>query len=395
MIDYKPENYGLELPFSSKVDLASLSPEVREIVFAETKIPVSVESSRTLRVKILDLCGMTCTFCHNEGTPVSQAYWADINSPNLSYSGGRVSVFQERNRVNFLAGVMHPDYRFEDAITKVKNAIGVNEVHFTGGEPTLHQELVDLVAFCTELGYKVRLTSNGENGANVIADCKKAGLEKINFSIFGITPEELAMVQAERYGRTRLAAKKIDALDASIHSAVESGVPISLNVVMRDLSDRPRLEHLIDKYGRKEVTIRILNDLSGGDESYLAIYELLCKIGAEPSGIKIEAGGSSTVINYSLGSDKVLGFKQIRRSHLDECRTCEFNNPDDCKEGYYGTRLYVDQDGEYHVGVCIQRMDLVQHVGEFARSGLARQVAELRENEERLLKERYAGRLVS
>ena len=25
---------------------------------------------RTLRVKIIDACGMTCTFCHNEGTPV-------------------------------------------------------------------------------------------------------------------------------------------------------------------------------------------------------------------------------------------------------------------------------------------------------------------------------------
>jgi cyclic pyranopterin phosphate synthase len=34
-------------------------------------IPKYVVKDRILKIKILDLCGMTCTFCHNEGTPVS------------------------------------------------------------------------------------------------------------------------------------------------------------------------------------------------------------------------------------------------------------------------------------------------------------------------------------
>ena len=34
-------------------------------------LPVHVQHDRTLRVKIIDACGMTCTFCHNEGTPVA------------------------------------------------------------------------------------------------------------------------------------------------------------------------------------------------------------------------------------------------------------------------------------------------------------------------------------
>ena len=33
-------------------------------------LPTHIETDATLRVKILDACGMTCTFCHNEGTPV-------------------------------------------------------------------------------------------------------------------------------------------------------------------------------------------------------------------------------------------------------------------------------------------------------------------------------------
>ena len=34
-------------------------------------IPVHVDKDTTLRVKIIDACGLTCTFCHNEGTPVA------------------------------------------------------------------------------------------------------------------------------------------------------------------------------------------------------------------------------------------------------------------------------------------------------------------------------------
>jgi cyclic pyranopterin phosphate synthase len=34
-------------------------------------IPVHVHKDATLRVKIHDTCGLTCTFCHNEGTPVT------------------------------------------------------------------------------------------------------------------------------------------------------------------------------------------------------------------------------------------------------------------------------------------------------------------------------------
>src|SRR5690606_32957193 len=35
-----------------------------------TGIPVHVEKDKTARVKIHDPCGLTCNFCHNEGTPV-------------------------------------------------------------------------------------------------------------------------------------------------------------------------------------------------------------------------------------------------------------------------------------------------------------------------------------
>ena len=58
-------------------------------------------------------------------------------------------------------------------------------------------------------------------------------------------------------------------------------------------------------------------------------------------------------------------------------------------EGFYGTRLYVDKAGNYKVGVCLQRMDLVSDVNTFVKSDLNRQVLELRETEYKAMQQLY------
>ncbi len=63
------------------------------------------------------------------------------------------------------------------------------------------------------------LTSNGENGAAVLPECAEAGLDRINLSVFGTTPDELAAVQAPRLASPRLAARKLDALTDTIETA--------------------------------------------------------------------------------------------------------------------------------------------------------------------------------
>ena len=76
-----------------------------------------------------------------------------------------------------------------------------------------------------------------------------------------------------------------------------------------------------------------------------------------------------------------MTFKQIRPTRIEACNDCELNNPEDCKEGFYGTRLYVDTDGQYRVGVCLQRMDLTAPIDDFLSGPLSQQVVDLRERE--------------
>lgn len=381
---------------AERISTIGLSKKAEALVQLEQEIPVTVGLDTAIRPKILDNCGMSCTFCHNEGTPVaSSRQRGDVVLPSPTYKGGRVSVFEQTNGVNFLPGVMQPDEAFAKSLNAVREALGNNELHLTGGEPTLHRNLPAVIRMASENGFSVKMTSNGENGAQVLKQAAEAGLDKVNFSIFGTTPEELAKVQHEKYRKVKLAETKLDALRRSIDTALDNGIEADANIVMSSSDHAARVRRVIDEYN-DQLSVRILNDLDDGDSSYAAIYELMADLNAVPTQLYVEAGSSNSRVKYTLPGGREIYFKQIRRTTLPEtCGSCSLNNNDDCKEGFYGTRLYVDNKGEYKVGICLQRMDLTVSVDEFINSPLVEEINKLRSNELKQLSSYYEDRLSS
>lgn len=380
---------------AERLTLIDLDPGVEELIRLERQIPVNVGHNLSLRPKILDKCGMACNFCHNEGTPVASAYVSDISNPKTSYLCGRVSVFEENNGVNFLPGTMQPNKKFENALRVMSKAIGCRELHLTGGEPTLHSSLPEIINMANNVGYSVKMTSNGENVPSKISECAAAGLKKVNLSIFGTTPEELAAVQIPRRSDVLLADMRLNSIRKSIDSALECGVKVDANIVMTDYSHAERVVRIIKEYDDK-VSVRILNDLGAGDQSYLDIYRLLSEIGATPKELYVEAGSSNSRVKYELPDGREIFFKQIRRTTLPEvCDDCHLNNDNDCKEGYYGTRLYIDNKGKYKVGVCLQRMDLTVDLDKFIASNIPDEIIKFREAEYDLLRNHYKDRIIS
>lgn len=392
-------NSGNELQgfsVAERLSTQGLSAEIACLIELERTVPVTVGMDTSLRPKILDSCGMTCTFCHNEGTPVAGSRsGGNVNLMNPTYRGGRVSVFEETNNVSFVPGTMQPGEEFESSLTLMRETLGVTELHMTGGEPTLHRNIAELVRSARESGFSVKMTSNGENGARVLKECAEAGLEKVNFSIFGTTPEELAEVQNTKYGNVKLAGIKLVALQRSIDTALENNIKVDANIVMSDSSHADRVRRIINDYDDR-VSVRILNDLDAGDSSYHAIYGLMASLDAVPVQLYVEAGSSNSRVKYLLPNGREIFFKQIRRTVLPEtCAGCSLNNDTDCKEGYYGVRMYIDTDGQYKVGVCLQRMDLTMDIDEFAKSSIAQEVNELRTSEFEQLSNYYASRIIN
>ena len=346
-----------------------------------SSLPTHIETDTTLRVKILDACGMTCTFCHNEGTPVV------VDNRNrglipfqISGSSGRTSIYAATNGSNFLPSTIPPDEGFSHALHHLGENMGFTELHLTGGEPTLHPRLPELVSLATEQGYRVCMTSNGENGARQIPACAEAGLDRVNFSIFGTTPEELAQVQHERFRDRAKAAAKIDALRASIQACVEHRVRASANIVVLDHTHIERVHRLLDSYA-PQLSVRLLNSLDHGQESIDAIDEILRQRGAVAEARRLTAGASGARTAYLIdGGQRRIHVKWIRPVRLPTtCQGCRFNNDTDCQEGFYGLRLYRDRAGRYLVGVCLQRMDLCRPIDDFFNGPMSTEILRFRQ----------------
>jgi cyclic pyranopterin phosphate synthase len=360
-------------------------------------IPVEVRPDRTLRVKIIDACGLACSFCHNEGTPVAKD---NINRDAGEFTGtpgrsGRVSIYLDTNGANFLPARIPADADFALALAAVRGSLPTTEVHFTGGEPTLHPDLPGLIRVARRLGLTVGLTSNGENGAAVLPAAAEAGLDRINLSVFGTTPLELAAIQAPRLASPKLAERKLAALDATIEAATAHGVKVSANIVIPTRDHVDRVLRIIERHGRS-VVVRMLVSLEDGGASLDAMRDVVDHLGAVPVRRIITAGASDQRVRYRLPDGRTLYTKSIRLARLPEtCADCRFNNPDDCQEGYYSVRMYRAVGGSFMVGVCIQRMDLCLPLGEFVMSQRSREVAAFRDDEAARLMRLHSAQVVA
>ncbi len=348
-------------------------------------VPTSVFLNRTLRVKIIDSCGMNCTFCHNEGTPVVSDNSRAASRFVSRGASGRVSIYVGTNGARFLPASVAPDAEFASTLRALRDALDLDELHLTGGEPTLHPRLAEIVQVGVAAGLRVGVTSNGERGAAVLENCARAGLDRINFSVFGTTAGELAQVQHPRFANVRRAERKIAALRESIGAAERSGIRASANIVVPNYDHAPRIRRLLDEYS-PWLSVRLLNSLDDGAESVAAIDQILTDLGAVATAHHVTAGASGSRTAYTLPGGRTIWFKQIRSVRLpNTCAGCRFNNDTDCQEGFYGVRLYRDARGGFQVGVCIQRMDLCIPVDEFIRHDLCREVLALRDAEYRQL----------
>jgi pyrroloquinoline quinone biosynthesis protein E len=104
-------------------------------------------------------------------------------------------------------------------------ALGVLQVHFSGGEPTVRDDLVDLVRHAERIGLYTNLITAGVllDRARVAA-LADAGLQHVQLSVQGATPASADHVAGLRGGH----ARKLEAA----RLVREAGLPLTLNAVI-------------------------------------------------------------------------------------------------------------------------------------------------------------------
>jgi len=109
--------------------------------------------------------------------------------------------------------------------------LGVDKIRLTGGEPTVHPDLIPIIRGIRDLGVrKISMTTNGLRLAELAKPLKDAGLERVNVSLDTLNAEKFHRIT--RWG-------KLDRVMAGIYAAEAVGLtPLKINaVVARGFND--------------------------------------------------------------------------------------------------------------------------------------------------------------
>lgn len=155
-----------------------------------------------LRISVTDRCNLRCRYCMPEE-----------GVPNLQH-----------NHILSLEDLAR--------LARVGARIGIRKVRLTGGEPLIRKNLVSLVeniASIPEID-DLALTTNGLLFADMAADLKKAGLNRVNFSMDTMVEERFQFI-TRRSGLDKVRAAIFKALELNMH-------PVKINtVIIRGFND--------------------------------------------------------------------------------------------------------------------------------------------------------------
>ncbi len=173
---------------------------------------------KSLRVQVNTTCNFSCFFCHMEGT--------GINSASMSPS------------------------EIEKAI-EVAAKWGVDKVKFTGGEPTIRSDIVDIVQRTRKhIGGNISMTTNGIMLPKLAASLKKAGLDRVNISLHSIDRQGFQFITGTDF---------LEKVVKGIRAAKEAGLfPIKINFVVLKGINVDQIPKMIELSAREGVILQLI-----------------------------------------------------------------------------------------------------------------------------------------
>ena len=162
-----------------------------------------------LRISLTDKCNMRCVYCMTEDM-----------------------VFQPNEELLTTAEIRR--------LVQIFARAGVDKIRLTGGEPTVHPDLLTIVRDIRAAGItRISMTTNGLRLSELAVPLKQAGLERVNVSVDTLDPERFHRVT--RWGHL---AKVLD----GVYAAEAAGLtPVKINAVIargfneQDIADLARL----------------------------------------------------------------------------------------------------------------------------------------------------------
>ena len=182
------------------------------------ELPVKV-----LRVAVTQRCNLNCIYCHHEGE-CSQS------------DNGRKEITKEE---------------IEDLL-KVSKELGIRKVRFTGGEPLLRKDIVEIIDTASKYMDDISMSTNGVLLSSTISDLKKAGISRINVTLNTLNEEIYKSITGKN--------KLHDVLDGIEKTFLEEIFPIKVNMVVMQRNYR-EIKDLV-KYTKEGMVLQLIELIS-------------------------------------------------------------------------------------------------------------------------------------
>ncbi len=260
-----------------------------------------------LRISVTRRCNFRCVYCHDEG---------------------QGPVLRPTARV---PEEMTPEH--VERIVRVGAGFDVRSVKFTGGEPLLRTDLVEIVERTRRHVEDVSLTTNGAFLADQAASLAAAGLRRINVSVDSLDPDEFRDL---RKGH-------LEPVLDGIRAAIAAGLrPVKLNMVVMKRT-LPRLPDMIRHIGASEGAlvlqlIEFMPEIIGHRDWMVDILEVKAALESEAERVEVRSmhhrsiyhihGAQVEVVDPVHNAEFCFNCRRVRVTH-DGCLKGCLNRDDD------------------------------------------------------------------
>jgi cyclic pyranopterin phosphate synthase len=180
-----------------------------------------------LRVSLTPKCNLSCIYCHREGE----------KTPEAPLSAEEIAE-----------------------VLRVAAGFAIRSVKFTGGEPMLRTDLIEIIK-SVPAGMESSLTTNGTLLAGLAADLRQAGLRRVNVSIDSLDPGTYKKIT----GKDRL-SEVLEGIDAAIATGL---TPVKLNmVVLKGINDHEIDDFLAYVRGNRDLVLQLIELMNFNDCDY-------------------------------------------------------------------------------------------------------------------------------
>lgn len=178
---------------------------------------------RVIRVALTQRCNLNCIYCHHEGE-CSQS------------DNGKNEIKKEE---------------IEDLL-KVSKELGIRKVRFTGGEPLLRKDIVEIIEIASKYMDDISMSTNGVLLSDTISDLKKAGISRINVTLNTLNEEIYKSITGK---------SKLQEVLAGIEKTYEEEIfPIKVNMVVMQRNYR-EIKDLV-KYTKEGMVLQLIELIS-------------------------------------------------------------------------------------------------------------------------------------